>query len=196
MSDNRHELTQLLLAADSPAAIDSMLPLVYDELRRMASARIAAARPGQTLQATALVHEAYLKLSAGQDVPWQNRAHFFGAAARAMRNILVDRARQRGAQKRGGGSRGLTLDTCDVAADSANDYALLVLDDALRRLESEDTRKYQVVMLRYFTGLTIEQTAQTLGLAGATVERDWAFARAWMRREMEKAGVSAEDSGA
>ncbi len=188
----REQVTQLLeLAGGGDArASEELLPLVYDELRRLARGQMKKEKggpSGQTLQATALVHEAYLRLVGDADVKWQNRAHFFGAAARAMRRILVDRARHRGRIKRGGdrervelGDQGLGV----AAPGSGTD--LVELDLALARLEADDPRKAEVVMLRYFAGLSIEETAAALSLSPATVKNEWTFARAWLKRELER----------
>jgi len=185
----RHEVTQLLNAAaggDSRAA-EELLPLVYQELRKLAHARMAHEPAGQTLQPTALVHEAYLRLLGSADVKWDGRGHFFGAAARAMRRILVERARSRNRIKRGGDRKrvefGEQLDV--VSADSEqSDEQLVALDSVLEKLEAYDRRKCDVVMLRYFAGLSIEETAASLGLSPATVKNEWAFARAWLHREI------------
>ena len=170
-------------------ASDQLLPLVYAQLRNLASHRMRAEPPGQTLQPTALVHEAYLRLVGSGPVEWHNRGHFFAAAAEAMRRILVERARARGRVKRGGGRQRVPLDVADVVADE-DSLDLVVLDDALRRMEREDPRMNQVVMLRFFAGLSIEDTAQSLGVSPMTVKRDWACARAWLYDE-----VYGEDPG-
>jgi RNA polymerase sigma factor (TIGR02999 family) len=176
------DVTRILSAIDQgdPAAADQLLPLVYDELRRLATARLAADRPGQTLQATALVHEAYLRLvgsEGGQG--WSGRGHFFAAAAEAMRRILIDRARRKRREKHGGDLRRIELgDVADPAADRPDD--LLALDDALTALARIDPAKADVVKLRYFTGLTIEEAAACLGISPATAKRHWAVARAWL----------------
>ncbi len=184
----RAQVTQLLELAGSgdSRANEELLPLVYDELRRLARSQLKNEPTGQTLQATALVHEAYMRLVGDADVRWENRAHFFGAAARAMRRILVDRARHRGRQKRGGDRERVELG--DHAADSPTGGGtdLVALDGALARLEAEDPRKAEVVMLRYFAGLSIEETASALSLSTATVKNEWAFARAWLKRELER----------
>lgn len=163
-----------------------LLPLVYEELRRLAESRLARLPPGQTLQPTALVHDAYLRLVGDRDPGWNGRGHFFGAAARAMRNILVDQARRKSALRHGGDRRRLILDergVLDVPVDADTDE-VLSLDHVLGRLEQEHPRQAQVVLLRYFAGLTNEQVADLLGVATTTVKRDWRFARAWLRREM------------
>ena len=183
------QVTQLLAAAgegDSRAASD-LLPLVYEELRRLARSQMKKEASGRTLQATALVHEAYLRLVGVTDLKWENRGHFFGAAARAMRRILVDEARKRGRQKRGGEFDRIELDQADAPAPGKTD--LMGLDDALDRLERDDARKAEIVMLRYFAGLSIEETAAALGLSTATVKKEWAFARAWLKRELERSAA-------
>ncbi|MCH7701619.1 MAG: sigma-70 family RNA polymerase sigma factor [Planctomycetes bacterium] len=182
---NPGEVTRILEAISDgdPHASDTLLPLVYDELRRLASARMALEAPGQTLQPTALVHEAYLRLVGDGQVDWENRRHFFGAAASAMRRILVERARRRGRIKHGGGRQRVPLDDVAVEADEKLlDY--VVLDEALCRMEKQDERMSQIVMLRFFAGLTIEDTAQALGISPMTVKREWACARAWLYDEL------------
>jgi RNA polymerase sigma-70 factor, ECF subfamily len=177
-------LTQLLLAWGNgdQRALDELTPLVYDELHRLAGAYLRRERRGHTLQTSALVNEAYLRLI-GQQVSWQNRAHFFGIAAQLMRRILVDYARGQRADKRGGDAPHLALDEAlDEAAAQSTD--LIALDDALTRLAAFDPRQSRIVELRYFGGLTIEETAAALGIGHSTVEREWNLARAWLRREM------------
>jgi RNA polymerase sigma factor (TIGR02999 family) len=166
------------------AALDQLLPLVYRELRRLARYYLSQERPDHTLQATALVHEAYLRLVGEQGANWQNRAHFFAIAAARMRQILVDHARSRYAAKRGGGEYLLlSLSEVDPPAKE-RDIKLLALDDALQRLEAFDSQKVRLVELRYFGGLTIEETAEVLKISPATVKRDWSLARAWLRTEI------------
>src|SRR5271170_879269 len=161
-----------------------LLPLVYDELRRLAAQRLAHEAPGQTLQATALVHEAYLRLAGGDpDQPWDDRGHFFAAAAEAMRRILVDNARRRHRQKRGGDRGRVDLDKAEPTAPET-DLDLLALDDALERLAANDPVKAQLVQLRVFAGLTNAQAAEILGLSTSTTDRYWAYARAWLRVEI------------
>jgi len=157
-------------------------PAVYHDLRRLAAAYMRRERPGQSLQATALVHEAYLRL-AGAGTPWTDRQHFFGIAARSMRQILVERARARGAQKRWGGMNRVTL-TETIAAAPREDALLPALDEALSRLEALDPEQAKIVELRYFDGLSIEETATALALSPATVKRRWTMARAWLFREL------------
>jgi len=169
--------------ADSP----HLLELVYDQLRRIAQARMAEERRDHTLQATGLVHEAYLRLSTQQTAHELNRAQFFAAASEAMRRILIEHARRRGRVKRGGGSKRVDLQLADVADLSAvGDEEIVALDEAFRRLESIDARAASVVRLRFYAGLTIEQTAEALGLSERTVKRDWEFARSWLYSEMTR----------
>ena len=179
------EVTRILDAiqrGDSKAA-DALLPLVYDELRRLAAHRMADEAPGQTLQATALVHEAWLRLGGDDQPSWQNRAHFFAAAAEAMRRILIDNARRKNYLRHGGGAERVNLDGLDLAA-SVDDEQLLALNEALDHLAAHDATKAQVVKLRFFAGLTNEQVARVLGVSEPTVKRHWAYARAWLFREM------------
>ena len=186
------EVTLLLAAASrgDPKAAGDLLPLVYEELRRLAAQRLAAEAPGQTLQPTALVHEAWLRLTGktGAEQDWDSRGHFFIAAATAMRRILVERARGRGRIKRGGDRRRQELNDWEggaMAVEPPSDD-LLALDEALQRLEQDDPRKARVVMLRHFAGLGVEETAAALNVSPATVKNDWAFARAWLHRELSK----------
>jgi len=166
------------------SALDRLLPLVYAELRRIAARHLRRERAGHSLQPTGLVHEAYLRLVGAPGPEWQDRAHFFGVSARLMRQILVDHARARGAAKRGGAARRVTL-TDHVEPAVERDLDLLALDEALRRLEEMDPVQGRVVELRYFTGLSIEETAEVLGKSPATVNREWRMARAWLRRELD-----------
>jgi len=169
-----------------------LLPLVYEELRALARARLAMERPGQTIQATALVHEAYLRLIGDADPGWSGRAHFFGAAAQAMRRILVDQARSRGRLKRGGDRARVELDEHEPPIDErgggietpATD--VIAMDEAVKRLEAVDQRKAQIVSLRYFAGFTAEETAEVLGVSLGTIERDWRFIKAWLREELDR----------
>jgi RNA polymerase sigma factor (TIGR02999 family) len=166
------------------AAAEQLLPLVYQELRNLAATRIAQESPGQTLQPTALVHEAYLRLVGPADGKrWKDCGHFFAAAAEAMRHILVDRARRKRRPKHGGGRRRLELDD-DVPAPPAGEHNLLALDHALTRLAADDPEAAQVVQLRYFAGLSVEQAAQSLGMSRATAYRHWTFARAWLLQQL------------
>jgi RNA polymerase sigma factor (TIGR02999 family) len=166
----------------TPPPAQDLAPLVYDELRRLAAAYMRRERPGQTLQATALVHEAYLRL-AGAGTPWHDKRHFVGIAARSMRQILVERARARGAQKRWAGlDRVSFTDSLPIAADQIG--MLPALDDALTRLEAIDAEQARIVELRYFAGLSIEETADALNMSPATLKRRWALARAWLFRDL------------
>ena len=182
-----NQVTRMLTAAEQgdPMAPAKLLPLVYDELRRLAAQRLAAERPGQTLQATALVHEAYLRLVEGAQPPnWDGRAHFFAAAAEAMRRILIDRARRNRRPKHGGDRQRIDLD--DAAPVSPPlDIDLLALDDALTKLAAEEPVKAELVKLRYFAGMTIPEAAGVLGISHATAERYWTYARVWLFCEMD-----------
>src|SRR6266567_4504792 len=180
-----HDVTQLLRAwgQGDQAALDRLMPLVYQELRRIAKRHMLHERPGHTLQTTALANEVYLRLVDVQKVSWQDRAHFFAICANTMRRILVDFARSRGYQKRGGGEEPLSLDeSLDVAGGPRSD--LLAVDDALTRLAAHDPRKSQVVELRFFGGLSVEETAEALKISPETVMRDWKMAKAWLYREL------------
>ena len=170
-------------ASGDQAALDELLPLVYDELRRQARRYMRSQPAGHTLQTTALVHEAYLRLNGQASVEWKGRAHFFGVAAKAMRSILVDHARARRAAKRGGAAQAISLDEGRMAGPEAS-VDVLALDEALVRLADQDPRKSQLVELRYFSGLGIEEAAAVLGVSPATVKREWTTARAWLRREL------------
>jgi RNA polymerase sigma factor (TIGR02999 family) len=180
------EVTSLLAAVErgDPHAAGELLPLVYDELRKLAAARMAEEKPGQTLQATALVHEAFVRLVGGEHPHgWDGRGHFFAAAAEAMRRILIDQVRHKNTRKAGGGRRRVDLDDFDPALDEP-DPELLALDDALRELEQRHPRKAEVVKLRFFAGLTTPQAAVALGISTSTAENDWAYARSWLRLRM------------
>jgi RNA polymerase sigma factor (TIGR02999 family) len=180
----RSEVTLLLEAmnAGDGAAQGRLIPLIYEELRRLAESHMRRERPGHTLQPTELVNEAYLRLAHGA-AEWKSRAHFFGAAAEAMRRVLVDHARQRAAQKRGAGVERVTFDELAVQAEQP-DVGVLELDEALSALEQEDARLCRVVHLRYFAGFSIEETAEVLEMSPATVKRDWTYARAWLYERM------------
>ncbi len=169
-----------------PQATDRLLPLVYDELRRIAAAKMAGEPGGQTLQPTALVHEAWLRLGGDEQPTWQNRAPFFGAAAEAMRRILIDRARRRHAVRHGGGQERLDVDDLELPAPSENDGELLAVHEALDQLAQIDAPKAELVKLRYFAGLTIDEAALTLGISPPTAKRWWAFARAWLYQEIHE----------
>jgi len=173
------------LEQGDPQAADELLPLVYDELRKLASAKMARERDGQTLQPTALVHEAWLRLGGDEQPTWQNRAHFFESAAEAMRRILIERARRRRTQRHGGGLERVDVNdsALGIAAPAADDE-LLAVHESLERLAAHDARKAELVKLRYFAGLTIEQAAEVLGVAVPTAKRDWTYARAWLFREI------------
>lgn len=175
------EITQVLQAIGrgEGGASEELLPLVYEELRKLAAARLAREQPGQTLQATAIVHEAWLRLIADGDRTWQNRAHFFGAAAEAMRRIMIERARRKSAVKRGGGLTRVDVEHLDLAAATPDDKVLLI-DETLEKLQLEDPEKAKIVVLKFFGGLTNQEVAESLGVAERTVERQWAFARAWI----------------
>jgi RNA polymerase sigma factor (TIGR02999 family) len=177
------DVTRLLDSAASgdPPAASELLPLVYDELRKLAAARVAAEKPGQTLQATALVHEAYLRLVGNGPQPtWNGRGHFFAAAAEAMRRILVEQARRKGAGKRGAGMKRVPLSDADVGSLSP-DEQLLAIDDALGRLAGEDPEAARLVKLRYFAGLSVEEAADAVGISRSTAYEHWAYARARLR---------------
>lgn len=182
------ELTVILqrLEQGDPHAANELLPLVYEELRRLAAQKMARESPGQTLQATALVHEAWLRLGGDEQPEWQNRAHFFAAAAEAMRRILIDNARRKQTLRHGGGEQRVNLAALELAVN-LDDEQLLALSEALERLAAHDPRKAELVKLRFFAGLTIEQAAQVLGVSGPTAKRDWTYARAWLFREMNSA---------
>jgi RNA polymerase sigma factor (TIGR02999 family) len=170
-----------------PHAAEQLLPLVYNELRKLATQKIAQEKPGQTLQATALVHEAYLRLvDAHKDQHWNSRGHFFSAAAEAMRRILIDNARRKQAQKRGGQVERVDLDALELADHSTCDK-LLAMDDALIRLAAKDRVKAELVKLRYFGGLTTQEAANILGISTATADRSWAYTRAWLQNEIASA---------
>jgi RNA polymerase sigma-70 factor (ECF subfamily) len=179
-------ITRLL--ADATAgdrqALDRLMPVVYDELRRIASRRLDGERKAHTLQTTALVNEAYLRLIDQRHVQWQNRAHFFAIAARMMRYILVDHARARGGAKRGGGATHVTFDEALTPQLAESSEAMLIIDEALSRLEEVDARKCQVAELRLFSGLSVDETAEVLDVSAVTVMRDWRMAKAWLQREL------------
>jgi RNA polymerase sigma factor (TIGR02999 family) len=192
-----NEVTCLLEAIGhgDPKAAGQLLPLVYDELRQLAARKLAREPPGQTLQATALVHEAYLRLlDGGQGRDWNSRGHFFAAAAEAMRRILVENARRKRAAKRGGGQQKLGLERLDVAAEGAPDD-LLALDAALTLLAADEPKAAELVKLRYFAGLTIEQAAGVLGISPRSADALWAYARAWLLRELQGDGRAAAPGG-
>jgi RNA polymerase sigma factor (TIGR02999 family) len=176
------EVTRILSAIEQgdPSAAEQLLPLVYEELRKLAATRLAEEKPGQTLQATALVHEAYVRLvDVDQALRWAGRGHFFAAAAEAMRRILINRARDKGRQKRGGSFQRVDLDRV-LVADQASDDELVAIDDALEELARKNAPCAELVKLRFFTGLTLDEAAAAMGVARRTAHRYWAFARAWL----------------
>jgi RNA polymerase sigma-70 factor, ECF subfamily len=185
-SSNTPDVTALLAAwkDGDAAALDTLLPVIYSELHRLAHHYMQQEAPGHTLQTTALVHEAYLRLVRQQDVTWQNRAHFFAASAQAMRHILVDMARTRGRQRRGGGTQRLALDEALIFSPERA-AELVALDDALLALAQLDERKSRIVELRFFAGLTTEETAEVLKISHATVEREWQRAKAWLSTQLD-----------
>src|SRR4051794_1814911 len=186
-----NDVTRILSAIEQgdPQAAGELLPLVYDELRKLAAQKLAQERPGQTLQATALVHEAYLRLVGGPERPWDSRGHFFAAAAEAMRRILVNRARDKQRLKRGGGRQRLDLDELEISQDT-DDGQLIALDEALAQLAVEAPGAAQLVNLRFFAGLPLPEAAASLGLAQRTAERQWAYARAWLYARLRTDGAA------
>jgi RNA polymerase sigma factor (TIGR02999 family) len=189
MAQPPHDVTQLLddLSAGKEHAFDDLMPLVYRELRRQAAGYLRRERQNHTLQPTALVNEAFLKLVQQRNVRWQNRAHFFGVAAQAMRRILVDHARTQRREKRGGDAAKVTLDDAVIGAQSRS-IDLLALDQALERLGQLDERQVRVVELRFFGGLSVEETAEVIGISTATVKREWSMARAWLHSQLGTQG--------
>lgn len=185
--DGQAAVTVLLARAQSgdARATDELFPIVYDELKQLAQKFLKGESKAQTLQATALVHEAYLRLVGPTEVTWENRAHFFGAAARAIRRILTDHARERNRLKRGGGAKPGQLDEQAVVAPDTGGVDVAAMDIALTRLAEVDEQKARVVELRFFAGLTVDQTAAALGVSPSTIARDWQFARVWLHRELE-----------
>ena len=179
MPDPEEDLSH---GANQPAA--ELLPHLYTELRRLAAAWTTRLRPGQTLQPTALVHEAYLRLVGHRDPGWSGQRHFFGAAARAMREILIEQARCKGSQKRGGGARRVDLSECLALIEPPADD-LLALDEAIQQLQAERPHHAEIVLLRYYSGLSVEETAAVVGRSVSTVTRDWRFARAWLAGRVE-----------
>ena len=180
------DITQVIEAArqGDPQAATQLLPLVYTELRKLAAARMARELPGQTLQPTALVHEAWLRVSGPGHTNFQNRAHFFAAAAEAMRRILIDNARRKHALRHGGGQARVDFEEVDIAGP-ANDEQLLAVHEAVDKLAAEDTAKAELVKLRYFVGLSVEEAAEMLGISAPTAKRHWAYAKAWLYREIK-----------
>jgi len=179
------EITLALQAfgTDRGCASEQLLPLVYDELRRLAAIRMAQEAAGQTLQPTALVHEAWLRLVGNGEAGWHNRNHFFGAAAEAMRRILIENARRKSRLKRGGHQERLDIDDLELAETTADDKVLMI-DEALERLKAEDPEKAQVVLLKFFGGLSNQEVAENMGLGERSVERHWAYAKAWLYRNI------------
>jgi RNA polymerase sigma factor (TIGR02999 family) len=180
------EVTQIFNSIESgnAKAADELLPLVYEELRKLAAAKMANELPNQTLQPTALVHEAWLRLIGDENVKWDGRAHFFGAAAEAMRRILIDNARRKHALRRGGDRQRLDIDQIEIAAP-VKEQELLAMDEALNRFAALDRQKAELVKLRYFAGLTIEESARLLGISAPTAKRWWIYARAWLYRHIQ-----------
>jgi len=191
MSPSPSNVTQMLhdWSDGDREALDKLIPIVYTELRRQAAGYLRRERPGHTLQTTALIHEAYLRLIDQKDVRWQNRAHFFAIAAQLMRRILVDHARSRQAAKRGGSDIKLPLEATMIASEGS-EVDLVALDEALERLAAIDPQQGRVVELRFFSGLSVEETAEVLGVSTRTVKRDWNVAKAWLRREISKSDVN------
>ena len=181
------DVTQILNAIEQgdPKAADKLLPLVYEELRHLAAKKMSQEKPGQTLQATALVHEAYIRLVGSEDQNWSGRTHFFAAAAEAMRRILIDNARRKQRLKRGGAQQRVDLDKADLTFEDPSTN-IIALDEALEKLAQEDQVKADLVKLRFFAGLTIEQSAEILSISRATAERYWSYARAWLFDEINK----------
>jgi RNA polymerase sigma factor (TIGR02999 family) len=182
------DVTRILAAIDrgDPHAAEQLLPLVYEELRKLAARKLAHEKPGQTLQATALVHEAYLRLVGGDPAqPWEGRGHFFAAAAEAMRRILVENARRKGTHKRGGQARRLDLNQLEPACDDRA-HDLLALDEALAELQRHDAQAAELVKLRYFAGLTHQEAAEVLGIGRRAADRLWALARAWLYQQLSE----------
>jgi len=186
-----HEVTQLLIewSNGDKAALDKLMPLIHEELLRLAHHYMSRERPGHTLQTTALVDEAYLRLVNRKDVHWQNRAHFFAIAAQLMRSILVDHARSHAYAKRGGGARKIALEDAMVVSEERA-AEVVALDDALKELASLDPQQSRIVELRFFGGATIEETAEVLALSPATIKREWSTAKAWLYRELSKESAS------
>jgi RNA polymerase sigma factor (TIGR02999 family) len=191
MSQTSTNVTQLLREwnSGSSEALEKLIPIIYEELRARAAGYLRRERPGHTLQTTALVHEAYLRLADAQDLPWQNRTHFFAIAATVMRRILVEHARKKTASKRGGSGVRLTLDEGLAVTDRA-DVDVIAVDEALDRLAAVDAQQARVVELRFFSGLSVEETAEALGVSSRTVKRDWAVAKAWLHRELSREGAA------
>jgi RNA polymerase sigma-70 factor (ECF subfamily) len=190
MSENRQEISFLLeeWSSGNQSALDQLMPIIYDELRRLAHAYMKRERAGHTLQTTALVNEAYLKLVNQERAQWHNRKHFFAVSAQLMRRILVDRARTKNYQKRGGGEQTLSLDEALTISADNQAAEIIALDEALKELSAFDERKSQVVELRYFGGLSVEETADVLKISPVTVRRDWTTAKAWLYSRIKDEG--------
>lgn len=190
MSTCYSEITRVLQSIErgAPGAPDELVPLVYNELRRLAAAKMAREAPGHTLQPTALVHEVWLRLGADQQTAWASRAHFFAAAAECMRRILIDQARRKRAVRRGGEFAKVDIDSTDfeVASPADDNDELLLVNEALERLAATDARKAELVKQKYFVGLTLEDAADLLGISHSTAARDWAYARAWLFDEVKR----------
>jgi RNA polymerase sigma-70 factor, ECF subfamily len=188
MNDPPGEVTLLLrrMREGQSGAEDQLIRLVYHELRRIAGACMRDERPGHTLQPTALIHEAWLRLADQSRVEWRDRAHFFGLAARMMRRVLVDHARARLADKRGAGADVLSLDWVEIDSSPRKLDEILAVDEALERLRRLDSQQAQIVEMHYFAGMTVKETAEALGVSPRTVDREWAFASAWLRRELSR----------
>jgi len=180
------DVTRILQSMESgdAKAAEELLPLVYEELRKLAASKMANESPNQTLQPTALVHEAWLRLAGNENVKWDGRAHFFGAAAEAMRRILIDKARRKQARRHGGGQQRLDIDEVEIAAP-AKEQELLDMDEALEKFAALDKQKAELVKLRYFVGLTLEESARILGVSTPTAKRWWAYSRAWLYRQIQ-----------
>jgi RNA polymerase sigma factor (TIGR02999 family) len=187
-------VTSILSAIEEgdPKAPEQLLPLVYEELRKLAAQRLARESPGQTLQATALVHEAYLRLIGPETPSWNGRGHFFAAAAEAMRRILIEHARRKRAEKHGGNLERIELDGVDLP-ETAPSEDILAVDEALSKLAAEDPTKAELVKLRYFGGLSVEDAGRVLGISRATADRYWAYARVWLYSELSEAGARGSD---
>ena len=185
MEPGPQEVTQLLakLSKGDSEASSQLIVLVYAELRAMAGRCMRGERPNHTLQATVLVHEAYLRLAGQEEIQWQNRAHFFGIAARVMRRVLLDYAREHRAKKRSGGARVTLDDSVMISEDHLED--VLIMDESLKKLAAVDPKQSQLVELRFFAGMTVEETAEVMGISTATVKREWSHAKAWLAREMK-----------
>ena len=185
MSEVTHVLSRM--HDGDPSAAEELLPLVYDELRTLAAAKLVQERPGQTLQATALVHEAYLRLVGDEQAQrWDNRRHFYAAAAEAMRRILIEEARRKQSLRRGGAMTRIELDDAAAAPQTVDPATLLTLDEALSKLAAIDSESAKLVNLRYFAGLSVDEAAAALGVSARTAKRNWSYARAWLQRELER----------